>query len=205
MPKSVTKDRFVDVACGFGHCLALTETGRVYTWGINMKGQLGLGDIKPRYQPSEMELANGHAIAKVYASDNSSACITEQGTLYTWGSGRYHRLMQDSSLSIVTSPTVVSKVLDVMIESFSFARKQSTALIFTRLLKVQFIESAMPSKLILYVCSYHLLMVPRRPSVAWNYTAVAFGIAILSLSGSLKSQTCPPCRDRHTGSTCGRE
>jgi alpha-tubulin suppressor-like RCC1 family protein len=150
--KSITKDRFVDVACGFGHSLALTDTGRVYAWGINMKGQLGLGDIKPRYQPTEMELANGHTIAKIYASDNSSACITEFGALYTWGSAKHQRLMQDSQLSTITTPTVVSKVSGVMIESFSFARKQSMALIFTRLLKVRSLAGCKIYCIIIMIC-----------------------------------------------------
>lgn len=136
IPSTITEEKFVDVACGYGHVLALTEGGKVYSWGINTKGQLGLGDIKSRQQPTEMELANGHAISKVYASDNSSACITESGALYTWGSGKHQRLMLDPSVSMVTTPTVVSKVTGIMIESFAFSRKQSMVLVFTRLLEI---------------------------------------------------------------------
>lgn len=43
---------FVDVACGFAHTLALTETGHVYAWGLNAKGQLGTSDTRARGAPT---------------------------------------------------------------------------------------------------------------------------------------------------------
>ena len=136
IPKSVTTDHFVEVACGCGHVLALSETGRVYCWGLNTKGQLGVGDIKPRYTPVEMELTNGHAVGKLFASEHSSACITRGGGLYTWGSAENHRLMHPTGPMVVTTPMPVRKVEGVVIESFAFSRRQSMALIFTRLLEV---------------------------------------------------------------------
>lgn len=38
-----------DIASGFAHNLALSKDGRVYSWGMNANGQLGLGDIINRY------------------------------------------------------------------------------------------------------------------------------------------------------------
>ena len=32
------------VACGQSHCLALTDTGAVFSWGSGMNGRLGHGD-----------------------------------------------------------------------------------------------------------------------------------------------------------------
>ena len=36
-------DRVADVECGRGHTLAITQRGRVYSWGEGFKGKLGLG------------------------------------------------------------------------------------------------------------------------------------------------------------------
>lgn len=39
--------RITQVACGARHCIALSSTGRVYTWGSNSHAQLGLGCVGP--------------------------------------------------------------------------------------------------------------------------------------------------------------
>ena len=38
------------VACGFGHSIALTGAGHLFSWGWNREGQLGVGDRAPRAQ-----------------------------------------------------------------------------------------------------------------------------------------------------------
>lgn len=40
--------RFVDVQCGWGHAILLGEDGNVYSMGLNIKGQCGVGDKKKR-------------------------------------------------------------------------------------------------------------------------------------------------------------
>jgi hypothetical protein len=124
------------VACGRAHVLALTEEGNLYVWGLNAKGQLGLGDTKQRAIPTPMELPNGHEVAKIYASDHSSACITQTGQiLLTWGSGKDYRLMHENEENYPL-PTLVERFRDILIAQFCFAQKQSLALAHTRLTKV---------------------------------------------------------------------
>ena len=40
--------RFDQVACGSEHSMALTTEGDLYSWGLNFKGQLGVGDFENR-------------------------------------------------------------------------------------------------------------------------------------------------------------
>ncbi len=44
-PQKVTVNgvKFTDIAVGVSHSLALTDTGVLYSWGVNEYGQLGLG------------------------------------------------------------------------------------------------------------------------------------------------------------------
>merc|ERR1719469_618704 len=35
----------VQIACGWKHCLALTQDGKLYAWGHNKAGQLGVTDF----------------------------------------------------------------------------------------------------------------------------------------------------------------
>lgn len=46
------KDKVASVACGAAHTLALTAGGRVYAWGANGYGQLGLGAVGPLREAS---------------------------------------------------------------------------------------------------------------------------------------------------------
>lgn len=46
------EDTVTQVAVGDHHCLALTSAGKVYSWGRNHNGQLGLGDTKKRDTPA---------------------------------------------------------------------------------------------------------------------------------------------------------
>ena len=42
------------ISGGYGHTAVLTNNGDIYTWGFNVKGQLGLGDLKTRFYPSKI-------------------------------------------------------------------------------------------------------------------------------------------------------
>lgn len=39
------KKKVKKVSGGFGHTLCLTEDGYMYSWGLNIKGQVGINDI----------------------------------------------------------------------------------------------------------------------------------------------------------------
>jgi hypothetical protein len=65
MPQRITAfDQLADdaitvVACGSRHSLALTRSGRVYSWGRGIYGQLGLGDTMDRHSPCRVPLPGG--------------------------------------------------------------------------------------------------------------------------------------------------
>lgn len=62
-------------------------------WGLNVYGQLGLGDTKARYKPERISVhVPGFQVVKVAAGSNFSAAITESGELWTWGCGCDGRL-----------------------------------------------------------------------------------------------------------------
>ena len=80
--------RFESVAVGQDHCLALTNLGSVFSWGIATKGRLGLGQhvVDPQLHPTLVSgsLA-GKPVTSVAAGHNFSYAVSEPGTLYSWG------------------------------------------------------------------------------------------------------------------------
>lgn len=51
-----TEEPFIEVAAGWAHALARTSGGRVYSWGFNALGSLGLGDHRTRFFPELVPL-----------------------------------------------------------------------------------------------------------------------------------------------------
>ena len=96
--KTLSSDNngFVDVQCGWSHCLALSSANEIFAWGLNAHGQLGLGDIKARDVPHKIESVSGGTntaaeFNQVACGQNYSAALSLNGELYAWGSkGRGH-------------------------------------------------------------------------------------------------------------------
>lgn len=75
------------------HTLVLTDTNRVYTWGFNDNGQLGIGNTNTVSGPQDITGSfNGDTIVQVEASSNGSFARTSDGRLYAWGQNDYGNL-----------------------------------------------------------------------------------------------------------------
>lgn len=141
--------KIVDVACGASHVIAIADDCSVYGWGMNKRGQLGLGDTDTRHIPT---LLPDTFLQKIYSDGNSSAGINVSGELFTWGSGSSYRLMHikeveeegggggeiQGSDSHRNIPTYVECLYGNIVHSFAFARTSSAALVITRLYEVTF-------------------------------------------------------------------
>ncbi|KAF0521745.1 rcc1 domain-containing protein 1 [Gigaspora margarita] len=83
---------FTTVACGENHCLALTQTGQVFSWGSGRYGQLGHGDTKSLDKPKVIEFFLGLRVIQIACGGWHSAVITDSGDLYTFGWNHLGRL-----------------------------------------------------------------------------------------------------------------
>jgi len=78
-----TERRFVAVAAGDGHALALTEEGELYGWGCEDAN----GHGQYEYIPHQVISFVGQRVKYVDTGDNSSCAVTGKGELFTWGDG----------------------------------------------------------------------------------------------------------------------
>ncbi|QRV83856.1 RCC1/BLIP-II protein [Ceratobasidium sp. AG-Ba] len=83
---NLTKDTFVQVACGGDHCLALTATGSVYVWGTGEQFQLGRKILERHKKhglfPEKLSLRN---IVSIGCGAYHSFAIDRNGIVYAWG------------------------------------------------------------------------------------------------------------------------
>lgn len=77
--------RYVDVACGSAHTVALLSDGSLVCWGMGDNGRLGTRSTRTLYQPTEIE-ASATFVA-ISAGERHSAAVTFDGRAFAWGDG----------------------------------------------------------------------------------------------------------------------
>jgi hypothetical protein len=93
-------DLVVEIACGDGHCLALTKAGELLSWGSGGHGQLGHGDDSDELTPRPVQMGQwraGQRFTAIAAGHAHSAATCDRHQLYTWGDGGDGRLGHDAS------------------------------------------------------------------------------------------------------------
>jgi len=98
------------IAAGALHSLALSSTGQLYTWGLNVYGQLGDGTTTNSDVPvavSAGAIPAGATITQIAAGALHSLALSSTGQLYTWGLNEYGQL-GDGSTTNSSVPVAVS-------------------------------------------------------------------------------------------------
>ena len=93
------------IAAGLHYSLCLREDGRVYAFGYNSSGQLGLGHKNFVFVPKLVPNINN--IKQVSASEHHSLCLREDGKVYVFGNNSYGQLgvsnIKETSKAILIS------------------------------------------------------------------------------------------------------
>ncbi|MHA7634095.1 RCC1 domain-containing protein [Corallococcus sp. M7] len=86
--------RFGRWVSGGGSHSALVRDGKVYVWGNNNLGQLGVGQPGPElgYSPSPLLLTGLPTVGAVAFGQNSSLVVGTDGTVWTWGDNKNAQL-----------------------------------------------------------------------------------------------------------------
>lgn len=70
------------------HTFAITTEGKVYSWGRNEKGQLGLNDLKDRKCPTLVTALDGYRVVKATPGKNHSLFLTDKGQVLSCGENK---------------------------------------------------------------------------------------------------------------------
>lgn len=102
------------VSAGYGHVLALTESGDVYSWGNNTHGQLGIGlqqgVVGYPSQGTPVRVVGGaqggsglSRIKQVSAGLYHSVALSDDGLVYSWGDTQFGELGNGSTVGDLSS------------------------------------------------------------------------------------------------------
>ncbi|XP_047457070.1 X-linked retinitis pigmentosa GTPase regulator [Mugil cephalus] len=98
------------LSAGLNTSAALTEDGRLFMWGDNSEGQIGLGDEGFAADPREVRI--GEAVTWVSCGYHHSAFVTVHGDLFTFGKSANGRLgLQAEQLANHRVPQRVQGIL----------------------------------------------------------------------------------------------
>jgi len=108
--------KVISVSAVGNFTLALTDDGKVYSWGYNGQGELGDGTTNDSGKVIEItnnfNLPAGRKVTKIYAGWEQAFAIADDGTLYSWGNAGDGRLGRDTTTTPNTLPGVVDDVFD---------------------------------------------------------------------------------------------
>jgi alpha-tubulin suppressor-like RCC1 family protein len=91
---------FVMISCGYHHSVALSSDGKVYSWGYNEYGQLGLGHNFNREIPSQINRLNNIPISKIVCGRYHSLFLAFNGQVYGCGKNSSGQLGNDTECNM---------------------------------------------------------------------------------------------------------
>jgi alpha-tubulin suppressor-like RCC1 family protein len=103
-------EKISNINFGVNHSVALTSSGRIFTWGSNNVGQLGNGTISssPQLTPVEItemiNLSVGDYIKSISSGNDATIILTVNGEVWVWGDNSFGRLGNDSTESYSDTP-----------------------------------------------------------------------------------------------------
>ncbi|XP_076686712.1 uncharacterized protein LOC143378686 isoform X2 [Andrena cerasifolii] len=95
--------KIVQIAAGSHHSLALTSDGRVFAWGSNLEGQLGLPDVSGLVnKPTKVHIPE--PVKQISTGYYHSTFLTESGLVYVCGESESGKLGIDVNFSTQAAP-----------------------------------------------------------------------------------------------------
>ncbi|EUD67197.1 hypothetical protein C922_02347 [Plasmodium inui San Antonio 1] len=79
------KMKITSIHSSYNHNAMLTSKGRLYTWGGNRNGELGIKSNKSSYRIKKIDIPQNDTVVKVSLGKLYSACLTKNHIFYVWG------------------------------------------------------------------------------------------------------------------------
>ncbi|KDP29458.1 hypothetical protein JCGZ_19287 [Jatropha curcas] len=82
------RDSFISqVSGGWRHTMAVTSDGKLYGWGWNKFGQIGVGDNVDHCSPVIVKFPHDQKVIKISCGWRHTLAVTERQNVFSWGRG----------------------------------------------------------------------------------------------------------------------
>ena len=127
----------MSIAAGTSHSVAADAEGTLWTWGCGLEGALGLGESDEAVlSPTRVETATlapaerpdgaGRQVRMLAAGTQSSAAVTVDGRIFTWGLGAHYALGL-GNMETVRKPTEVQSLRYAKIKKVALGPRHAAA------------------------------------------------------------------------------
>jgi len=120
-----------EIVSNNGSTFAISEDGKVYAWGLNTFGQLGLSTTdNPQKTPKQVTGEIEHiAIKAIKTSNGSTFVLSQDGKLYAWGNNAFGQLGFDTKSEPQNTPRqVIDEIKSIAIKAIATSNNSTFAL-----------------------------------------------------------------------------
>jgi len=114
--------------CASANCFAIDEEGRVWAWGRNEGGQLGLGDTDDRFVPTMVNALSGYEVIEVATGKAHALFLTSCGKVFAAGSNDNGQCGQGKKTGNLEEPKMVQHEIEAKIVSIATGAEFSVLL-----------------------------------------------------------------------------
>ncbi len=170
------------------HTFGITTDRRVYGWGNNYNGELGLGDVSERSLPEEVLAFRDIPLCKIRCGGSFSAALSVKGVLYTWGINCYGQLGLADVVNRSTPEVVKAlngiKIIDIAVGSAQSVCLAEDGTVYVwgyngrgelglgdqtdRMLPTILLEGYSDARLFGYPCSRHFFIYKKGRVIVWG-------------------------------------
>jgi alpha-tubulin suppressor-like RCC1 family protein len=114
--EKLSKNSICFIGCGKDSTFAISDTGRLFTWGNQQFGKLGLNHSHSCMSvPMQVSTLTKFNIVLCSMGRNHSLCLSDKGNLFAWGSNTFGQLGLEGVTASVSTPQEVPTGRDLNI------------------------------------------------------------------------------------------
>ncbi|KAL6542382.1 Ultraviolet-B receptor uvr8 [Orobanche minor] len=96
--EALRESRISQISGGWRHTMAVTSDGRLYGWGWNKFGQVGVGDNIDRCSPVQVKFPHDQKVVTISCGWRHTLAVTKRQNVFSWGRGTSGQLGHGDSV-----------------------------------------------------------------------------------------------------------